>query len=113
MSVALYVFRSDALAADAVFQKMCWTNTYNVFLHAEDLAQLIDEDPREIRRILRVGHRRSNGFELFLRQHGMIPRIFNQGTAWCLLGIGNIMSTFSSPEHRSHLLGAEPNGSFL
>ena len=116
---AAFVFsaRRASLASDAVFRALSWTDTYNVFLTAQGLADLIDEDVDEIRRVVRGGKGsaswRSESFVMCLRAHGIIPRVYYSEKTWCLLGIGAVESTFSSPDHLFHAMNAEPRGMYL
>jgi len=92
-----------------VWQRLIWTDTYNHFLTPDELAESIDEDPREIKRILAVGRFFGLGADLFLRAHGIISRPYYGRLNWCLLGIGPIYLTFSA-SHLAHAMTAELNG---
>lgn len=112
----LVVFRSETIAGDRVFRTMCWTNAFNYFTSVEVLGQLIDRDPENIRRILRVGRGRRKGgesYRLFLRCHGIIAGKFRHETHWCLLGVGAIQMTLSQTGHLNYVIGEQPLGSFL
>eukprot|EP00752_Nemacystus_decipiens_P002648 g2478.t1 len=90
------------LASKPVWQRMISSETFNHFLHPEDLAEAIDEDEEEISMILRFA-------KPFLRAHGIIPREFRGRMAWCLVGIGPMYLTLS-PRLLAHAMSAEPNG---
>lgn len=98
---------------------MCWTNTFNLFLSPDDLAALIDEDPDEVRRVLRVSGvgarrvRRNENYTLFLRAHGMVGRTFRNHTHWCLLGMGAIQMTLRETGHLHYVMFEQPKGPFL
>ncbi|CAM9909019.1 unnamed protein product [Scytosiphon promiscuus] len=106
------IVRRAALTSNALFQALMWRDTFNVFLSADQLAELIDEDPDEIRRVL-TPSRAKDVFEMFLRAHGIIGRLYGYKMTWCLLGIGQIQDTFSSPNHLFHAMNAEPKASFF
>ncbi|CAB1114574.1 unnamed protein product [Ectocarpus sp. CCAP 1310/34] len=106
---------SETIAGNRVFQAVCWTNTHNNYLSTEELQNLIDEDPKELRRILRVGDRRkrSEGYTMFLRAHGVLVRTFRGYPHWCLLGVGPIQMTLRQTEHLQHVMSAESKGPYL
>lgn len=109
------VLHSETIAGNRVFQAVCWTNTHNNYLSTEELQNLIDEDPKELRRILRVGDRRkrSEGYTMFLRAHGVLVRTFRGYPHWCLLGVGPIQMTLRQTEHLQHVMSAESKGPYL
>lgn len=84
----------------------------------EDLAELIDENVEDVRRILRVGtakirRQKNHNYSLFLRAHGMIGREYRNRTHWCLLGVGPVQMTLRQSSHLSYVMSAEPKGPYL
>ena len=102
--------RCEDLGKNSVWQKTMWTDTHNYFL-VKDLAQVIDEDPADITRTLKV---LVTGWEkpLFLRAHGILTRDFAGRKTYCLLGVGPLYLTFVR-SGLAYAMNAEPKGSFL
>lgn len=107
--------RSEELATNVVFQALISTSTCNCYVGAGDLAQLLDHDETEIRRILkdRRGEKRYHAYTIFLRSFGIIPKKHNMKDDWCLLGLGSLHLALEECHHREYVISAEPKGPML
>ncbi|CAM9179128.1 unnamed protein product [Ectocarpus sp. 8 AP-2014] len=106
---------SEEIATNVVFQALISTNTWNCFVEASDLAQLVDHDETEVRRVLkeRKGERRYPAYTMFLRSFGIIPNPHNKKTHWCLVGLGSLHLALKDCHHRDYVISAEPKGPTL
>lgn len=109
------LLRSKEIVTDPVFGALIWCCTCNFYLLVEELAELIDAEPKEVGRVLKDGdgRRRSLSDTIFLRRFGLIPRPHGKRVAWCSLGIGSIELSLEGCSSLQHVLSAEPKGSIL